>query len=381
VATRLPSAPPVLSGYTYVRPLGTGGFADVFLFEQNMPRRAVAVKVLLQDVIDDDVLRLFNAEADVMARLSSHPSILTVYNAGISADGRPFLVMEFCPSSPGAHYRRQPLSVPDALTIGVKIACALETAHRSGLLHRDVKPSNILATSFGSPVLADFGIATSLASVRHDELLAMSVPWSAPEVVNESTSGSVPTEVWSFGATIYSLLAGRPPFESVERGRNSRDQQKQRIGRAKYTPVGRADVPDALDAALARMMSRDPAHRQATLLECAQDLQRVQHALGIMPTALEVAVDEWAAAGTPIDFSNTAVRGTVISEVAFASRRSRDRAKPVRPSMVEDEGTRLAEADRRRPGLSGVKLAMVLGGVLVLGGGLAFGAVQIMAGL
>ena len=96
---RIPSAPPVLSGYTYVRPLGTGGFADVFLFEQNMPRRSVAVKVLLQDIVDDDVLRAFNAEADVMARLSSHPSILTVYDASISADGRPYLVMEYCPGS------------------------------------------------------------------------------------------------------------------------------------------------------------------------------------------------------------------------------------------------------------------------------------------
>jgi len=381
VATRLPSAPPVLSGYTYVRPLGTGGFADVFLFEQNMPRRAVAVKVLLQDVVDDDVLRLFNAEADVMARLSSHPSILTVYNAGISADGRPFLVMEFCPGSPGAHYRRQPISVPDALILGVKIACALETAHRSGLLHRDVKPSNVLATSFGSPVLADFGIATSLASVRHEELLAMSVPWSAPEIVNESTTGSVQTEVWSFGATIYSLLAGRPPFESIERGRNSREQQKQRIIRAKYTPIGRADVPAALEQVLARMMSRDAAHRQATLLECAQDLQRVQYDLGIMPTPLEVAVDEWAAAGTPIDFANTAVRGAVISEVAVQSRRTRVPGAPVRSSALEDEGTRLARAGSRRPGLSGAKLAILLGGVLVLGGGLTFAAVQIVAGL
>ena len=88
MASRLPSAPPVIAGYTAIRPLGTGGFADVFLFEQNMPRRSVAVKVLLHDVVDNDVLRMFNAEADVMARLSSHPSILTVYDAGISADGR-----------------------------------------------------------------------------------------------------------------------------------------------------------------------------------------------------------------------------------------------------------------------------------------------------
>ncbi|WP_272943373.1 protein kinase [Salinibacterium sp. PAMC 21357] len=71
--------PPVLAGFTYVRPLGSGGFADVFLYEQDMPRRVVAVKVLLADAINSEVRRLFNAEADVMARLSSHPSVLTIF--------------------------------------------------------------------------------------------------------------------------------------------------------------------------------------------------------------------------------------------------------------------------------------------------------------
>ena len=89
MAKRLPSPPPVLAGLSYVRPLGSGGFADVFLYEQDMPRREVAVKVLPRDVRDGELLRMFNAEADVLARLSAHPSIVTVYQAGISADGRP----------------------------------------------------------------------------------------------------------------------------------------------------------------------------------------------------------------------------------------------------------------------------------------------------
>ena len=89
MVTRVTSTPPVLPGFTYVRPLGTGGFADVFLYEQDMPRRVVAVKVLINDAINLDVLRVFNAEADIMARLSAHPSIVTIYQASISADGRP----------------------------------------------------------------------------------------------------------------------------------------------------------------------------------------------------------------------------------------------------------------------------------------------------
>ena len=101
----------MLAGLSYVRPLGSGGFADVFLYEQDMPRRGVAVKVLPNDVHDAELLRMFNAEADVLARLSAHPSIVTVYQAGISADGRPFIVMEFCPSSLARRYRLDGLMV------------------------------------------------------------------------------------------------------------------------------------------------------------------------------------------------------------------------------------------------------------------------------
>nr|WP_281369903.1 serine/threonine-protein kinase [Leifsonia psychrotolerans] len=373
----MPSAPPVLAGYTFIRPLGTGGFADVFLFEQNMPKRSVAVKVLLQDIVDNDVLRMFNAEADVMARLSSHPSILTVYDASISADGRPYLVMEFCPSSHSDVFRREVVSVVDVLNVAVKIACALETAHRSGVLHRDIKPSNILNTSFGAPVLADFGIATSLRSTQQEELFAMSVPWSAPEVVQETTTGTVQTEVWALGATIYSLLAGRSPFETTDGVRSSRQQLRQRIVRAKYTPIGRADVPPALEQVLARAMSRDPAARQSSLLEFAENVRRVQYDMGISPTALEVAVDEWAAAGAPIDFGNSAVRGPVISEVAVASPRSvrRPGASAVRAST--HEGTFHVDAERGRTGF-GLRLALVVAGGLVVGVGATVGVLALV---
>ena len=98
VARRLPSQPPVLPGFSYVHVLGSGGFADVFLYEQNMPRRQVAVKVMLSEVVNDQVRQMFQAEANLMAQLSAHPSILTVYQASVSADGRPYLVMELCSS-------------------------------------------------------------------------------------------------------------------------------------------------------------------------------------------------------------------------------------------------------------------------------------------
>jgi serine/threonine protein kinase len=152
VARRLPSQPPILPGFSYIHVLGSGGFADVFLYEQNMPRRQVAVKVMLAEVVNDQVRQMFQAEANLMAQLSSHPSILTVYQASVSSDGRPYLVMEMCSSSLSQRYRAERLPVAEVLRIAVKIGSAIETAHMAGVLHRDIKPSNILLTAYGHPV-------------------------------------------------------------------------------------------------------------------------------------------------------------------------------------------------------------------------------------
>ena len=365
VSSRLPSSPPGLSGFTYVRPLGAGGFADVFLFEQNLPRRPVAVKVLLEDVVDENVLRMFNAEADVMARLSAHPSILTIHEASVSADGRPYLVMEYCPTSLTHRYRREEIPVAEVLQLGVKIGSALETAHRAGLLHRDIKPSNILITAFGSPLLSDFGIAAAVeARPDTEEVFAMSVPWSAPEVVDERVSGSIAAEVWSLGATVYSLLAGRSPFERPGRGQNTRDQLKARIRKAVYTPIGRPDVPGELDAVLARALNRDPAARHPSAAAFAHDLQLIQHRMGLPHTPLEVAVDEWASAGATVDFADDQPRGPVRPAVEYAS--SRPERRRSTPARQPDEGTILAGAEPASRMRRGTGVALIVGaGVLV----------------
>lgn len=160
---RIASTSPALAGYSYVRLLGSGGFADVFLYEQDMPRRVSAIKVLVADAVNREVLRTFNVEADISARLSAHPSIVSIYQASISADGRPYFAMEYCPDNMSARYKKAPLSLTEVLDAGVRIAGALETVHRAGLLHRDIKPSNVLINALGAPVLADFGIAAAVA--------------------------------------------------------------------------------------------------------------------------------------------------------------------------------------------------------------------------
>jgi len=332
-----------------------------------MPRRDVAVKVLPSDVRDPDLRRMFNAEADVLAHLSAHPSIVTVYQAGISADGRPYIVMEFCPGSLSQRYRVERIPVEEVLTIGVKMASALEAAHRAGLVHRDVKPSNILVTTFGAPVLADFGISSSLSRQTADEVLAMSIPWSAPEVIAEQTAGTVLSEVWSLGATVYSLLAGHSPFERRERGQNTKEQLRRRIARASYTDIPRADVPSSLQAVLARSMSRDPRQRYASAREFAEALRTVQAELGISPTQLEIAAEAWAPASGPVDFSDSGLRGPARSRIERDDRRKTAPGTGV-AGLARDEDTQFSAPDPRRPLMPWLLAAAIA--VVVAGGGI-----------
>ena len=377
MARRQSSSPPVLPGFSYIRPLGSGGFADVFLYEQDMPRRVVAIKVLVSDAINPEVLRTFNGEADIMARLSAHPSIVTIYQASISADGRPYLAMEYAPDTMSARFKKAPLSTGEVLDAGVRIAAALETAHRSSLLHRDIKPSNILITTLGTPVLADFGIAAALTADGEDaEVFAMSVPWSAAEVLAEKTTGTVASEIWSLGATLYTLLAGRSPFEVDDRSKNNRDALSARVAKAVYAPIGRRDVPDELEAVLARSMSKDPAKRHESMYAFAEDLRRIQYGLGMPPTALEVAATEWAAA-SPVNLSDSVARGPVITTVNKNSRRAARASQPAPYRRRADDDARAAKpaSTPMRAGLIGAGVAV---GAIAVVGGIAFAVLQVV---
>jgi serine/threonine protein kinase len=321
---------------------------------------------------------MFNAEADVLAHLSAHPSIVTVYQAGISADGRPYIVMEYCPGSLAQRYRQERLPVDEALTIGVKMASALESAHRAGLVHRDVKPSNILITTFGSPVLADFGISSTLAPRGGEEVLAMSVPWSAPEVIAEQTAGTVASEVWGLGATVYSLLAGHSPFERPEPGQNTRDLLRRRILRAAFPRMARPDVPPHVQDVLATAMARDPQDRYPSALALAQALRDAQYEMGYARTPLEVAVDEWVPGDETVDVADATARGPVISSVPHDSPRRTTEPAPL-TARARDEDADISAPTPPAPrrvwpwivaaAVAGAAVVLVIWAVLASGGG------------
>jgi hypothetical protein len=328
------------------RLLGAGGSADVFLYEQDLPRRKVAVKVLLGGV-DADTRDAFAREADLTARLSHHPSIVTVHQAGLAADGRPFLVMEYC-SRPGLgqRYRAERFEVAEVLELGVRLASAVETAHRAGILHRDIKPGNVLTNDFGRPVLTDFGIASTVDA--GGPAVGMSIPWAAPELLAAQPHGDARSDVYSLAATLFSALAGRSPFERPGGGNEAADLVG-RIERGAPVPFTRDDVPDRLRTVLARAMAREPQQRHPRAVDLAQDLRAVQVDLGLPVTALDVDDDPGsvaagpAAAAAPADA--TRVRSVV--EVAPAPAAPPVRTTvPVGPPL--DIGTG-PEATRLRP--------------------------------
>jgi len=358
-AKRPPAPPPALPGFTYVDVLGSGGFADVYLYEQQLPRRRVAVKVMLPDRMASGSAEQFTAEANVMALLSTHPAIVTIYQAGVSDDGRPYLVMEYC-SRPNLQVRSRAaaFSVAEALRVGVQVAAAVETAHRAGILHRDIKPANILVTEYNRPALTDFGIATTAES--EESSAGMSIPWSPPESFSDAPGSGVATDVYALGATIYTLLAGRSPFEQPG-GRNGGADLIQRIESQPVPPLARADAPASLQAVLERAMAKRPGDRYESALAFARALQRVQIELAHSVTPIDILDDAPTEdAEDDADGELTRVRGIVSIEPntnpAAGPTRRRDRDNPWAPADTTGAATAasapsVAPADTAEPTL------------------------------
>ncbi|MFV0374626.1 protein kinase domain-containing protein [Microbacterium sp.] len=286
---RKPAPPPSLPGFDFIEVLGSGGFADVYLYQQLMPRRRVAVKVLLPSRLEGGSVEQFAAEANVMAMLSTHPAIVTIYQAGVAHDDRPYLVMEYCPR-PNLQVRSRatPFSVAEALRVGIQVASAAETAHRAGILHRDIKPANILVTEYNRPALTDFGIAAR-ADADADSS-GMSIPWSPPEAFADTPESGVRSDVWALGATVYTLLAGRSPFE-IPGGRNGGAELIRRIETQPLPPLQRPDIPASLHAALSRALAKNPVDRFDSAIAFARALQRVQIELAHSVTPVDILDD------------------------------------------------------------------------------------------
>ncbi len=287
--TQTPVAPQI-PGLAHVRRLGSGGYADVFLYEQRMPARRVAVKVMkvaASSTADQD---RFAAEANAMALLE-HPNIVPVYEAGATAEGRPYLVMMYYPqASLAERAKRERFSVAEVLRIGIQISSAVETAHRAGLLHRDIKPANILTSQYGTPGLTDFGIASHMSEAADDDA-GVSVPWSPVETLYASGPATVRSDVYSLAATLWHLLVGRSPFEQPG-GDNSTYALMKRIRDVPAPSTGRTDVPASLDRLLRAALAKEPNVRPASMLAFARSLQAIEQELRLTRTEIVLAADD-----------------------------------------------------------------------------------------
>jgi hypothetical protein len=229
--------------------------------------REVAVKVDNRVLLSDRDRRRFMREVTAAGRLSGHPHVIDVYDAGTLGDGRPFLVMELCPAGSlnDALRRHGPMSPAQVRDIGIKIADALAAAHAAGILHRDIKPANILVNRYGMVGLSDFGLASIIAASGDQTASreALAPAYASPE----SFRGEEPTpagDLYSLTATLYALLAGRPPRFPAD----GRSPSPAMIMALHDQPVD--DVPAApveLMGLLRRGLAADPAVRPYSAAE------------------------------------------------------------------------------------------------------------------
>ena len=202
---------PRVHGLSEWRPLARGGRSVVWAARQLSLDRLVAVKVYQRELDEGDRRRFLREAA--AARLSDHPGIVTTHDAGILPDDRPYLIMDLCSGGSLTQWLK-PENRPSeerVRQVAVRIADALATVHACGVLHRDVKPANILIDSFGNPALADFGLAAGAgAETTAADAACVTSAYAPPEAFGMQPA-TESGDVFSLAATLYALLAGRPP--------------------------------------------------------------------------------------------------------------------------------------------------------------------------
>ncbi|MGQ0617406.1 MAG: protein kinase domain-containing protein [Acidimicrobiia bacterium] len=256
--------------------IGRGGFSVVYRGRQPALGRDVAVKVVSSRGTPEADLERWRREVTAMGRLSNHPNIVAVYAGGVTGDGSPYLVL---PYVPGGSLRDRlqsegPLAPAETAELGAKLAGALSSAHAAGVLHRDLKPDNILISPYGEPQLTDFGIARLLDSTATATgQVHATIPYAPPEVLSGARA-TEQSDVYGLGATLHACLTGAPPFPSRED-----DTLLSLVARAMTQPptdLRQRGVPEALASVLERAMAKDPADRIAS----ADDFKRLLETAG-----------------------------------------------------------------------------------------------------
>ncbi|WP_012184762.1 serine/threonine-protein kinase [Salinispora arenicola] len=248
---------PIVPGLTDLAVFARGGYATIYKAIQISVGREVAVKVENRTLDSERDQARFLREARAAGRMSSHPHVVDLFDVGVTIDQHPYLIMELCDGSFAERMRTSPLGPVEARDLGVKIADAIAHSHAAGVLHRDVKPANILHSHFNPAVLADFGLAV-VAELR-DSTVALEVltpAYAPPEMFNHSPP-SPAVDVYALCATLYAVMHGRPP-----RWRSERNPSLVTVLEMFHQPVpGLPGVPEELVDILRAGMVNDPGAR------------------------------------------------------------------------------------------------------------------------
>lgn len=281
-----------IPGYELERELGRGGFAVVYRANQPKLRRTVALKVLTNvDPTDDDAKRRFESECQAIGSLSWHPHVVTVYDAGATEEGLPFLAMENLPSGSlqAKLADHGPAPWEEILRVTVQMCDALGAAHQAGILHRDIKPANVLTSRIGDYKLADFGIARFGDSQRTATgVITGTVAYTAPEVLRGSRA-STASDIYALGAMLCAVATGRTPF--VKDADESVVAIMYRVNTEDPPGLAEHGVPDDVALLIHTLMDKDPEKRPESALEVAQWAQHIQEGHGLTSAPLHTDPD------------------------------------------------------------------------------------------
>src|SRR5919199_2638829 len=270
--------------YSLVEPLGGGGMARVYLAHDEILDRSVALKILREQYAEDEeFVERFRQEARSAASLS-HPNIISVYDQGRSEDGAYYMAMEYVPRGTlKDRIGREGALAPEvAAGVALQIAGALSAAHEKGVIHRDIKPQNVLVTGAGDVKVADFGIARAASSTATATGIVLGTAgYMSPEQAKGEPVGPR-SDLYSLGVVLYEMLTGNLPYEAD----SAIAQAIKHINERPCSPrKANPEVPEALDALTIKLLAKNPGDRYASAAELADDLERVRS--GPPPAAVE----------------------------------------------------------------------------------------------
>ena len=338
-------APERVGRYRIVRLIGEGGMGVVYEAEQDDPKRRVALKLIRPGMVSPKLLQRFRHEAQVLGQLR-HQGIAQIYEAGTEdrgQGGQPYFAMELVTGRLLPEYAEsQNLGTRDRLELVARVCDALHHAHQKGVIHRDLKPGNILVEAGGRPKILDFGVARATDAdiqtvTMHTDVgeLVGTVPYMSPEQASgEPEALDIRSDIYAIGVITYELLAGRLPYEIQNRAiyeavRVIREEEPSRL--SSVSKVYRGDV----ETIVAKALEKDKDRRYQSAAELAADIRRYLHdePIAARPASTMYQLGKFArrnkavVAATLVVFLGLAGATSVATGFAVSESRQRDRAE------------------------------------------------------